>query len=211
MPLQQRTTVLPAPGKAPEVRQLLTEWVGHRHSQGRRVSLGQRLFSTEGVGLTVTTLAEDLATLDRFRQEDAGSADFASRAAKLAPLQAVPATIILLDQLVAGTPRPGTTIGQIATFHPTPAGIGPMRSALEAFVRDRQATGIFISLWQRLFSSDGATFAIYARYPDLAELDKSRQASRQAVSDLGVALAPHSRAPVQVRLWETIVSMPPPR
>lgn len=204
----QRIRIMPLFGKGPEVRVQLTDWAKHDQSKGRRTALGQRLFSTEGQAFIVVRLADDLAGLDKIRQENASDADFQSRSARLAPLLAdVPRTIVL-ERLLAPAMRTGTIIGQLASFAPAAGAAPAVRQKLEGFVKDRQSSGMTIALWQRVFSSEGTSFTALGRYADLAELDKHRQAARQAVIDLGLALAGQLHAPPQIRITETIVPLP---
>lgn len=190
----------------------MTDWVKQAQSSGRRVALSQRLFSTEGIALVVVTMAEDVAALDKIRQENAASADFAARAAKLAAISAEPVRTVVLERIVdppAGATGVGTTIGQMASFYPR-VGSGPaVRRTLEGFTRDRQGAGARLTLWQRIFSSDGPSFAILGRYNDLSELDRQRKDAAQAIGALGTALAELIRQPTQVRVFETIVPLPP--
>jgi len=206
--IMQRTRIVPQYGKGPEVRAQLTDWAKHGQSQGRQIALAQRLFSTEGQAFVVVSLADDLAGLDKIRQENASDGDFQSRAARLAPLLAdIPRTIVL-ERLLAPAMRTGTTITQLASFVPAVGAAPAVRQKLEGFVKDRQGSGMTIALWQRIFSSEGASFTALARYADLAELDKHRQAARQAVMDLNLALAGQLHAPPQIRITETIVPLP---
>jgi hypothetical protein len=204
----QRTRIMPILGDGPEVRVQLTDWAKQGQSKGRRIALGQRLFSTEGPAFIVVTVADDLAGLDKIRQENAADADFQSRFARLAPLLAeVPRTIVL-ERLLAPSMRHGTPISQLASFPPATGASQAVRQKLEGFVRDRQGSGVTIALWQRVFSSDGPSFSTLSRYADLAELDKHRQGGRQAVVDLSLALGGQLRAAPQIRITETIVPLP---
>lgn len=205
----QRTRIQPALGKAPDVRSQLSDWVKHAQGKGRRVALGVQLFSSEGLSFVVTTLSEDLAGIEKIRQENNADADFQARAAKLSSSLAESIQTVVLEGLVAAPARTGTTISQIARVYPSIGKAPAVRQALEGFVRDRQGSGVTVALWQRIFSSDGLGYAMISRYADLSELDKQRQAGRQAVTDLGTALAGQVRAPAQIRVYETIVAMPP--
>ena len=206
--IMQRTRIMPHFGKGPEVRAQLTDWAKHGQSQGRQIALSQRLFSTEGQAFVIVTLADDLAGLDKIRQENASDADFQSRFTRLAPLLAdVPRTVVL-ERLLAPAMRTGTLISQLVSFAPAAGAAPAVRQKLEGFVKDRQASGMTIALWQRVFSSEGTSFTALGRYADLAELDKHRQAGRQAVIDLSLALAGQVQAPPQIRITETIVPLP---
>ena len=206
--IMQRTRIMPQFGKGPEVRAQLTDWAKHGQSQGRQIALSQRLFSTEGQAFVIVTLADDLASLDKIRQENASDADFQSRFTWLAPLLAdVPRTVVL-ERLLAPAMRTGTIISQLISFAPSAGAASAVRQKLEGFVKDRQASSMTIALWQRLFSSEGTSFTALGRYADLAELDKHRQASRQAVIDLSLALAGQVHAAPQIRITETIVPLP---
>jgi len=206
--IMQRTRIMPQFGKGPEVRAQLTDWAKHGQSQGRQIALGQRLFSTEGQAFIVVTLADDLAGLDKIRQENASDADFQSRFARLAPLLAgVPRTVVL-ERLLAPAMRTGTIISQMVSFAPSAGAAPAVRQKLEGFVKDRQSSGMTIALWQRVFSSEGMSFTALGRYADLAELDKNRQAARQAVIDLSVALAGQVYSSPEIRTTETIVPLP---
>jgi len=207
--IAQRTRLMPQLGKGPEVRAQLTDWVKTHQSEGRQIGLVQRLFSTEGQWFTVNALADDLAGLDQIRQENTSDADFQTRFARLAPLLAdVPRSIVIERLLAPASPRTGTLIAQLAFFAPVAGAAPAVRQKLEAFVKDRQASGMTIALWQRVFSSEGTSFIVLGRYADLAELDKHRQAARQAVMDLNVGLAGQLSAAPQIRLFETLVPLP---
>ena len=206
--IMQRTRIMPQFGKGSEVRAQLTDWAKHGQSKGHQIALGQRLFSTEGQAFVVVTLADDLAGLDKIRQENASDGDFQSRSTRLAPLLAdVPRTVVL-ERLLAPAMRTGTIISQLISFAPAAGAAPAVRQKLEGFVKDRQASGMTIALWQRVFSSEGTSFTALGRYADLAELDKHRQAGRQAVIDLSLALAGQVQAPPQIRITETIVPLP---
>src|SRR5688572_3808043 len=129
----QRTRIQPALGKAPDVRAQMSDWVKHGQSKGRRVALGVQLFSSEGINFVVTTLAEDLAGIEKIRQENSADADFQARAAKLASSLAVPIQTVVLEGLVAAPARTGTTISQIARVHPDIDKGPAVRQALEGF------------------------------------------------------------------------------
>jgi hypothetical protein len=66
----QRTRIAPAMGKLPELEALVVERVKADQGRGRRVGLTRTVFSSDGVALIVTVLADDLAGIERVRQEN---------------------------------------------------------------------------------------------------------------------------------------------
>jgi hypothetical protein len=203
-----RQRIIPALGKAAEVRAHLTEWVKHLQGQGRNIALTTRIFSSDGPLLTVNTRAEDLATFERYRQESMTDSDWQSRAAKLMGLLASPVHSVLSETLSA--PPPGGAVGivQRAICLPAVGKDRQVRSILDEFVQDGQKAGVRVGLGRQIYSSTGPAFILTSLYPDLAALDKTRQERAKITGDAAQAVSELSRAPIQVRLFEVLVTYP---
>jgi quinol monooxygenase YgiN len=209
VPIMQRTRIYPALGKAQEVEAILTEAVEAGQGQGRRVGLARRILTSEGPGLVVTLVADDVAAIDRIRQQNQADAAFQARAARLASLVREPTKQTLLERVGAGAVRTGVTVVSFATASPAPGKEAQVLSILDEFVKDGQGAGVAIALWRRIFSSEGSTVAVLARYADLAELDKVRKERASITRAAVAAVGELSRAPVQQRILETVVALPP--
>ncbi len=96
----QRVRGFPAPGKVPEFRAAVEEWVKKRQGQGLDTSLSRQLFAPDGATLVMTTRFRDLAEYEKITHQI--ETDPASQAlvAKLAPLSRAPAKSELLEVLV---------------------------------------------------------------------------------------------------------------
>lgn len=204
----QRIRVASAPGKAAEVEAQLVEWVKSDKAGGRRVGLARRILSSEGPGLVVTRIADDLAGLERIRQEDAASADFRARAGRITPLLREPPRTVLFETILPAPPRTGTTITVLSTAYPAPGKEGQIVSILEELVRSAQAAGVTVSLNRRVFSSDGSAIATIGRYADLSEFDRVRKERAPILREAGAAVSELSRAPIAQRLTEVVVPIP---
>jgi len=203
----QRTRIAPALGKGPEVEALLVERVKAGQARGRRVGLSRRIFSSEGSLLSVILVADDLAGIERIRQENLADPSFQALATRLGPLVREASTIRVLESILTA-PRPGTTISQLASVSPAPGKEAQVSSMLEEYVKAGQAAGVTIALWRRVFSSDGPMLAVLARYADPAELDRIRKERASITRELVVALGELSRTPIQQRLFEVVVPLP---
>jgi hypothetical protein len=203
-----RQRVLPALGKAAEVRAQLTDWAQHLQEQGRPVALLAQLFSAEGPALVVTTRAEDLNTLDRHRRESQADADWQRRAARLLPLLRGPVATTVSEVLlpVSGSGPVGIVLA--AAGFPALGQERRYRETIEEFVRARQAAGDRAGLAVRLFSATGPVVVATSVHPDLADLDRARKGRAEAARQVTQALAELSRAPFQQRLFEVLVPYP---
>jgi hypothetical protein len=203
----QRTRIAPATGKLPEVEALLSERVTAAQGQGRRVGLARRIFSSDGAALSVTLVADDLAGIERVRQENLADSSFQALVAKTSPLLREAPMVRVLESLLTA-PRTGTTITLLASVSPAPGKEAQVTSRLDEFVRAGQAAGVTTALWRRVFSSDGPMLAVISRYADLADLDRVRKERAEATRDLAAAIGEFLRAPVEQRLFEVIVPLP---
>jgi hypothetical protein len=203
----QRTRIAPATGRLPEVEALLVERATAAQGWGRRVGLARRIFSSDGVALSATLVADDVAGIERVRQENLADPSFQALGAKMAPLLREVPTVRMLESLVTA-PRTGTTITVLASVSPAPGKEAQVTARLDEFVRAGQAAGVTTGLWRRVFSSDGPMLAVISRYADLAELDRVRKERAEATRDLAAAIGELLRAPVEQRLFEVVVPLP---
>ena len=203
-----RRRIVPALGKGAEVRSQLTEWIKHLQGQGHHNNLSTRIFSSDGPLFTVTTRADDLATLERQRLDTLADADFQARAAKLSGLLAAPVASVLAETLT--TPPPGAPVGivQRAICLPALGKDRQVRGILDEFVADSQKAGVRMGLGRQIFSSTGSAFILTSLFPDLPALDKTRQSRAAITRDAAQAVSELSRAPIQVRLFEVLVGYP---
>jgi hypothetical protein len=203
-----RQRVLPALGKGAEVRAQLTDWAQHLQGQGRALALSAQLFSAEGPALVVSTRAEDLNALDRYRRESQADADWQARAARLLPLLRGPVGAVVAEALLpVGGGGPAGVVQRAAGF-PAPGQERRYREVTEAFVRARQAAGVRIGLGVRVFSASGPVVEVTSVHPDLAALERARTEGAEATREVVQALAELSRAPIQVRVFEVLVPFP---
>ena len=204
-----RTRLAPGLGKTPEVRRLLTEHVQYLQGQGQRLTLSERIFSSERPTLIVSHLANELDEVERVRRGRLTDPDFQARAAQVVALCADPPRSSLWESVIEVPPgMPPTTIGQLVFFFPAQGKISQLEKALSEVSRELQKMGERTSLWRRLYSSDGPMFQSLSRYVDLADLDRARKASASLIEQRGPSVIELSRAPVQRRLTETIVPLP---
>jgi hypothetical protein len=203
-----RQRALPALGKAAEVRAQLTDWAQHLQEQGRPVAVLAQLFSAEGPTLVVSTRAEDLNTLDRYRRESQTDADWQSRAARLLPLLRGPVTSTVVEVLLPMSGSGPVGIVQAVAGFPALGQERRYRETTEAFVRARQAAGDRIGMAVRVFSAIGPVVEVTSVHPDLADLDRARTARAEAARQVTQALAELSREPLQGRLFEALVPFP---
>ncbi|HEV2356122.1 MAG TPA: hypothetical protein VGZ23_00670 [bacterium] len=95
-----RVRGFPAPGKVPEFRATLEEWVKKRQGQGIDTSLARQLFAPDGATFVVTTRFHSLAEYeDQTRKMEADPA-YQALVAKLAPLTRAMAKFELMEVLV---------------------------------------------------------------------------------------------------------------
>jgi hypothetical protein len=191
-----RTRLAPALGKTADAKRILTDHIRHLQSQGQRVTLTERILSSEGPMLLVTQIAPELAEIEQTRRYRLTDADFQARAGQLLPLLSVAPRSTLWESVVdMPSNPPPTTIGELIFFYPA---IG-MQRQLE---RPR-------SLWRRIYSSDGPMLQGVNRYADLADLDQARKAAAPLIEQRAPAVIEVSAAPIQRRLVETIVPFQP--
>ena len=96
----QRVRTFPAPGKAPEFRTALEEWVKKRQGQGLDTSLSRQLFAPEGATFVITTRFRDLAEYEKLTSQIEADPAYQALVAKLAPLTRAAAKFELLEVLV---------------------------------------------------------------------------------------------------------------
>jgi hypothetical protein len=204
----QRSWLVPALGKGQQVETELAEYWKGTQSKGRRVAVGRRIVSSDGLMLAVTTFAEDMAQLDQLRRDNLTDPGFQAHAAKMSPLLREPVRGFVFEGIVAAQRRTGTTIGVGSMAYPAPGKERQVVSILEELVGSGQAAGLAISLWRRIYSSDGASILVMARYADLAELDRVRKERAQITREAATAVSELSRAPIAQRVVETIVPLP---
>lgn len=70
-------------------------------------------------------------------------------------------------------------------------------SITEEFVKASQAAGVRMMMAQRLFSLTGSVVEVTSVYPDLAALDRTRQARAGLTRDVVQAVHEISREPIQ--------------
>lgn len=204
----QRSWIAPALGKGHQVEAEVAEYWKSTQAKGRRVAVGRRILSSDGPMVTVTTFAEDMAQLDQLRRDAMADTGFQAHAAKVSPLLREPVKTFVLESIVAGSPRSGTTIGVTAVAFPAPGKERQVVSICEELVRSGQGAGLATSLWRRIFSSDGPMILVMTRYADLAEFDRVRKERAQITREAATAVSELSRAPIAQRVVETIVPLP---
>ena len=203
-----RQRALPALGKEAEVRALMTDWAKHLQEQGRNVALSAHLFSAEGPAVVVSTRAEDLNTLDRYRRESLADADWQARAARLRPLLRGPVATAVAENLMPVSGSGPVGIVQAAAGFPALGQERRFRELTEEFVRTRQAAGERIGMAVQLFSPIGPVVQVTSAHPDLAALEQVRTERAEATRQVVRALHELSREPIQVRLLEVLVPFP---
>jgi hypothetical protein len=197
---------LPALGKEAEVRALLVDAAQHAQSaKARNVSVAVQLFSSDGPAFNFSTRAGDLNTLEDIRHANLEDADWRSRVFKLMQLLRAPVITIVSESLIAAGGSGPVGIVTRAGGFPALGQEREFRTITEDFVKDSQAAGVRISLWQRVFSSAGVIFEVNAAYPDLAAFDKSRQERLSATREVVRAAHLISREPIRQRAYEVLV------
>jgi hypothetical protein len=200
---------LPALGKEADVRAQLTDWAKYSQSKGRNIALSAQLFSSDGPALITTTLADDLNTLERYRHENLGDADWQARVARLLPLLRGPVAAIVSETLIPpGGSGPVGIVSRAVGF-PALGKEREFRSITEDFVKASQAAGVRMGMGVRIFSPIGPAFQVTAVYPDLAALDKSRQERLSATREVVQAIHRISREPIRQRVYEVLVPLLP--
>jgi hypothetical protein len=100
-------------------------------------------------------------------------------------------------------------IGQLAFAYPAIGKDLELMGILSEFVAELQNMGQQVSLWRRIYNSEGSMIQFLGRYADLADLDRARQARSDVAARTTPAMDELSRAPIQYRLTETVVALPP--
>src|SRR5215472_14955975 len=204
-----RTRLAPGLGKTPDIRRLLIDHVRHLQGQGQRLTLSERIFSSEGPMLIVTHVANELDEVERVRRRRLTDPDFQARASQVVALCAAPPRSSLWESIVDMPPgMPPTTIGQLLFFYPAPGKISQLEKALSEVSGELQKMGERTSLWRRIYSSDGPMFQTLSRYADLADLDRARKASAPLIGQRGPAVIELSFFLNHSALTETIVPFP---
>lgn len=200
----------PTLGKEAEVRTFLTDWVKHAQDQGERLTLLQRIYTSDGSMLAVLRRFDDMVAADARRRENAADPDWQARLAKLNTMIRQPIAQVIAEPIVPLVPSP-TPVGvvQRAFFYPALEAVGQMRSLLEEFVHTAHASGRQqVGLSQHIYSATGPIFIINATHADVAELDRRRHERLSVVQPLVAAASRLSRAPISVRLLEVVVPFP---
>jgi hypothetical protein len=205
-----RTRLAPALGKTADAKRILTDHIRHLQSQGQRVTLSERILSSEGPMLLVTQIAPELAEIEQARRYRLTDADFQARAGQLLPLLSVAPRSTLWESVVdMPSNPPPTTIGELIFFYPAIGMQRQLERVLTEIVQDLQKMGPPRSLWRRIYSSDGPMLQGVNRYADLADLDQARKAAAPLIEQRAPAVIEVSAAPIQRRLVETIVPFQP--
>src|SRR5712692_7289324 len=129
-----RQRLLPALGKETEVRAQLADWVKQLQAR-RNLALVAQLFSSDGPSLIVSTRADDLNTLERYRHENMTDDDWQARAATLVGLLRGPVAAIVDEVLIPVSGSGSVGIVQRSVGFPTPGKEGQFRSITEDFVK----------------------------------------------------------------------------
>jgi hypothetical protein len=95
-----RVRGFPAPGKVPEFRATLEEWVKKRQGQGIETSLARQLFAPDGATFVVTTRFHDLAEYENQTRKMEDDPAYQALIAKLATLTRAMAKMELMEVLV---------------------------------------------------------------------------------------------------------------
>ena len=95
-----RVRGFPAPGKVPEFRATLEEWVKKRQGQGIDTSLARQLFAPDGATFVVTTRFHDLAEYENQTRKMEADPAYQALIAKLASLTRAMAKMELMEVLV---------------------------------------------------------------------------------------------------------------
>jgi hypothetical protein len=205
-----RARLAPAWGKTAEAKRLLADHVKHLQGQGQRFALSELIFSTEGPMLIVTQFAAELDGIEAARKSRLTDSDFRTRANQWGALLREPPRSSLWEGIVDPLPNPPpTAIGQIAFFYPALGHDRQVEGVLREFVGELRHMGQRVSLWRRLYSSDGPMIQALGRYADLSDLDRARKARSDVAARTTATVVEISRAPVRHRLTETIVPLPP--
>jgi hypothetical protein len=203
-----RQRILPALGKEAEVRAQLTDWVKQLQSKGRNIALLQRLFSSEGPGLLVSTRADDLNALEKIRHENLADADWQARAAKLVALLRGSVQSVVAEQVIPGSGSGPVGVVQRALGFAALGKENQFRSITEEFVRSSQAAGVRMGMGVRVYSSTGSVLEVTSIFPDVAALDRTRQERLPITREVVQGLHEISREPILVRLFEVLVPFP---
>jgi hypothetical protein len=206
-----RTNVYPALGKEAEVRAQASDWVKHWQERGRDIALSAQIYGSEGSVLVVTTRADDLAEIERLRQDEEADADDQAREASLFALLRAPVQRALFESIIA-IPVVGPPPGIIRRVSCYPA-LGKerqMRSILEAHVTTSQQAGLRWGLFTRIYSSDGPVLEATTLDASLTDLDRVRRERGQINAVAAAAVGEWSRAPMQQRLFEAVVPFASP-
>jgi hypothetical protein len=196
---------LPALGKEADVRAQLTEWAQQLQAKGRNLSVAAQLFSSDGPALIVSTRADDLNTLERYRHENMQDADWQNRAARLTQLLRGPVAAIVSERLILPTGSGPVGIVSRAVGFPALGKEREFRSITEDFVKASQAAGVRMGMSVRIFSSMGSAIEVIATHPDLAALDKTRKERASATREVVQAVHQLSREPIRQRIYEVLV------
>src|SRR5438128_12549538 len=81
-----RIRMAPALGKTADARRILADHIRHMQGQGQRLTLSERIFSSEGPMLLVTEVAPEPADIERIRRSPLTASDFQSRPGQVVAL-----------------------------------------------------------------------------------------------------------------------------
>ncbi len=166
----QEISHYPAPGKGPEVRAQLEEWVRTAPSRGFRLNLTSQLGSVMPVFI-IGIRHENLAAFQTYPERNRANPAFGPYLAKMQPLMARRVQSALfrrLNRLASQAPRPNF-VWRVSRY---PAiGKGP---ALQAYLEERekamQSDG-FRTLSCQMFGSEGPVFVTQIGFQDMASLE----------------------------------------
>lgn len=171
-----RVTHYPAFGKGPDVRALLEERVKSGQASGIRAGLSSHLLGADGQAFVMTVIHPDLAAYDKRRRGNAADPGFRAYQTKLAEVIRKPNSQELFEVLVAAPPSAESATFIVRNIHyPVPGKNLDLRALLEERVKSRQAQGARVGLSVQLFGSDGVSYVLSVRHPDLAAYEKYRQ------------------------------------
>ena len=167
----QRIVLTPALGRAAELVEVLSERVRGQQAQGLRAGLHSPL---TGHGRLVVGIGfETLAGLQAFREKNRQDATFQAFQAKIAPLQAKPATFELWEVTIAVNPASPPKYVQRIVTTAAPGQANALKELLSQRVRENQEKGVTCGLGQQM-ASDAPRFGMVVLFASLAEFEARR-------------------------------------
>ncbi|MSQ14993.1 MAG: hypothetical protein EXR50_03915 [Dehalococcoidia bacterium] len=206
-----RTTFVPIPGKAPELRALLEERMNAKGAHGAQSSSVQsRMFGPDGMSFDAISVYPDLAAYQQFMSKRDPDPAFKSWQAKIHQVVSAPTTQQLTESVVTA---PATMAR--GKFYQRAIRVpilwkGPeLRSVLEEHVKGRQSRGVRAHLWSQMFGASGPAFVVNVEFPSLAayEDDLKSRVSDPAHAAIGAEynrkLLP-LQSSARTQLWEVV-------